>query len=208
MKVELAKSFPLPAPAASAWVLLQDIEAVAACMPGARITERLDERHYKGTLALKLGPASLSFRGEIEVLELEAASRTLHLKGRGTDSTGTSGASMELRAHIEPAEGDTCKLVGASETSVSGKAATFGARLMGPVADQLLQQFAANFTAALQAMPAPSPSSSSSSSESPPQSAMVAPAAAPVAAVPLDGLALAWAVVRDWCRGLFAPRRA
>jgi carbon monoxide dehydrogenase subunit G len=215
MKVALSKSFPLPVPAATAWLLLQDIEAVARCMPGASITERLDASHYKGTLALKLGPASLSFRGEIEVKELDADRHALHLLGRGTDHTGTSGASMELRAHLEPADGGGCALVGASEVSVSGKAAAFGARLMGPVADQVLQQFAANFAAALQAMPPPQPASaavpvSASASDAAPASAAVTAAAAvPVAAAaPLNGLALAWAVVRDWCRGLFAARRA
>jgi carbon monoxide dehydrogenase subunit G len=211
MKVALSKSFPLPVPAATAWLLLQDIEAVARCMPGASITERLDASHYKGTLAMKLGPASLSFRGEIEVKELDAARQALHLLGRGTDHTGTSGASMELRAHLEPADGGGCVLVGASEVSVSGKAAAFGARLMGPVADQVLQQFAANFAAALQAMPAAqlesavaaAPASASATASAP----APGPAAAPAAA-PLNGLALAWAVVRDWCRGLFAARRA
>ena len=49
MKVQLEKTFPLPASADAAWAVLRDVEAVAACMPGAAITERLDDRHYKGT---------------------------------------------------------------------------------------------------------------------------------------------------------------
>ena len=36
MKVELEKTFPLPATAAAAWAFLQDIEGVAGCMPGAK----------------------------------------------------------------------------------------------------------------------------------------------------------------------------
>jgi len=57
----------MPAPAERAWELLRDIERLAACMPGARITERIDERHYKGTVAVRFGPANLSFRGELEL---------------------------------------------------------------------------------------------------------------------------------------------
>ena len=67
MKVQLEKSYPMPASADAAWALLQDIEGVAGCMPGAKITERIDDAHYKGTVAVKVGPASLSFRGEVEV---------------------------------------------------------------------------------------------------------------------------------------------
>ena len=101
MKVVLEKSFPLEAAPDAAWALLQDVEAVAGCMPGARITERTDASHYKGTVTVKLGPASLAFRGEIEVKEVDATGRALHLVGRGTDTTGTSGAAMDLHARIE-----------------------------------------------------------------------------------------------------------
>lgn len=198
MKVRIDKSFPLPGPAAAAWALLQDIEAVAGCMPGARITERIDQRRHKGTVQVKLGPASMSFRGEIEVREADPATRTLRLLGKGTDSSGGSAASMDLTARIDPAGADACTLVGSSEVSMSGKAATFGARLIGPVADQVLQQFAANFSVRLQAIQAA------------PADAVAAPAAAPanLPPPPLNGLALAWAALRHWLQGLFGARRA
>ncbi|MCW5637040.1 MAG: SRPBCC family protein, partial [Rubrivivax sp.] len=151
MKVQLDKSFDLPGSAEQAWVVLGDVPRVAGCMPGARIAERVDDRHYKGTVAVKFGPANLSFRGEVEVLELDAATRTLRLVGKGTDTTGGSGASMDIRARVEPVDGARSKLVGTSEVSMSGKAAAFGSRLAGAVADQVLGQFAANFANEVQA---------------------------------------------------------
>ena len=69
----------------------------------------MDDTHYKGTVAVKFGPASMSFRGEVEVMALEPASRTLRLFGKGTDTTGSSGASMDLTARIEPVD-DACSL--------------------------------------------------------------------------------------------------
>src|SRR4030095_9544834 len=96
MKVQLERTFRMPAPADIAWALLQDIEGVAGCMPGARITERIDPQHYKGTVAVKFGPANMSFRGQVEVLGLDPASRTLRLAGKGTDATGGPGARMGL----------------------------------------------------------------------------------------------------------------
>jgi len=74
MNVMLEKSFPLPVSAELAWQILCDIEAVASCMPGARITDRIDGQHYKGMVLVKLGPASMSFRGQIEVKSLDSAS--------------------------------------------------------------------------------------------------------------------------------------
>ncbi len=122
MKVVIEKVFPLASGADAAWHCLQDIEAVAGCMPGAKITERVDDTHFKGTVTVRVGPATMAFKGNIEVLELDAASHTLHLVGKGSDTTGTSGASMDLVATVR-ATGPTCDLVGKSEVTMSGKAA-------------------------------------------------------------------------------------
>ena len=200
MKVQLEKSYPMPASADTAWVLLQDIEGVAGCMPGAKITERIDAEHYKGTVAIKLGPASLSFRGEIEVKSIDPAARSLHLFAKGTDTTGGSAASMDLTARVEAVDGATCNLVGNSEVSMSGKAATFGGRVMGPVADQILGQFAGNFAARVQAMQAQRAAPAGAATSA-------APAAPAVEAQPLNGLALMWAVIKSWFRSLFAAKK-
>jgi len=142
----------MPATTDAAWEFLQNIEGVAGCMPGAKITERIDDTHYKGTISVRVGPAGMSFKGEIEVQGLFAATRTLHLVGKGSDTSGTSGASMDLVARIDPgATEETSNLVGKSEVTMSGKAAAFGGRMMGSVADQILKQFAGNFAAQVQA---------------------------------------------------------
>ena len=210
MKVQLEKTFPMPASADVAWALLQDVEAVAACMPGAKITERIDDQHYKGTVAVKFGPASMAFRGEVEVKAVETPSKTLRLIGKGTDTTGSSGAAMDLTARIEAIDAASCNLIGTSEVSMSGKAATFGGRMMGSVADQVLKQFAGNFATQVQAMqaqqpPPPSGPSEPSAATTTAAAPRVVPAAAPTQ---LNGLALAWAVIIDWLRGLFGARKA
>ncbi len=211
MKVQLEKSFALPASADVAWTLLQDIEGVTGCMPGARIIERIDAQHYKGTVVVKLGPANLSFRGDVEVKGIDEQARSLHLFAKGTDTTGGSGASMDLTARVEAVDAVSCKLVGTSEVSVSGKAATFGARVMGPVSDQVLNQFAQNFSTRVQAMQAAAPAAPAAAAPAAGAPATGAPtAAAPITAEakPLNALALLWAVIRDWLRSLFAAKRA
>jgi carbon monoxide dehydrogenase subunit G len=203
MKVTLHKEFPVPAGADAAWAFLQDLEAVTRCMPGAAITERIDERHFKGTVSVRFGPASMVFRGEVEVTRIDAAGRTLRLLGKGTDSTGTSGASMDLTARIEAA-GETASLVGAAEVSVSGKAAAFGNRMIGAVADQVLKQFGANLASQAAGLAA------RASTGAPPAGPGADAAAASEAAPPprLNGLALLWAVFRAWLRAVFGRSAA
>ena len=204
MKVQLEKTFPMPASADTAWALLQDIESVASCMPGAKVTERIDDTHYKGTVAFKLGPANMSFRGDIEVKRLDAAARTLQMVAKGTDSAGGSGATMDLTARVDAVDAASCKLVGTSDVSVSGKAATFGQRFMGPVTEQVLGQFAANFATRVQAMQAQSMAPAAPGAAGTTTSAAPAPAAE---AQPLNGLALMWAVLKGWLGSLFGGRK-
>ena len=188
MKVQFDKTYPMPCSEEVAWEFLQNVEAVAACMPGAKITERLDASRYKGTVTVKVGPATMSFRGEVEMKDADPVTRSLRLLAKGTDSTGSSGASMNLTARIEAAAAGRCTLVGASEVSMSGKAAAFGGRMMNAVADTILKQFADNFAAHV--------------------SALQANRGAPPAAGDLNGLALLWTIFKDWLRGLFSRKSA
>lgn len=144
MKVELSKVYPMEASTDQAWALLQDIEKVAGCMPGAQVTERVDDNHYKGSLKVSLGPVSATFNGDIEVKEIDAAQRRIRLLGKGADSKGSSSARMDLTACVREA-GPRCELVGDSAVTVNGKLANFGGRMMTQVADQILKQFADNF---------------------------------------------------------------
>lgn len=197
MKVNLEKTYPIPASADAAWRFLQDVEAVAACMPGAKITERVDDTHYKGTVTSRVGPATLSFSGTIEILQVDPANMTLRMVGKGTDRSGSSGASMDLTARIEAVGDDKSNLVGNSEVSMTGKAATFGGRMIVPVADQILKQFAGNFAKRVQDFAAKTSTDGGAESGS-------EGAAAPETS--LNVFALLWGVIKDAVRRLFGKK--
>jgi uncharacterized protein len=197
MKVKLEKTYPMPVPSAAVWRLLQDVEAVAACMPGAKITERVDETHYKGTVTSRVGPATLSFSGTIEVLEVDAANMQLRMIGKGADRSGSSGASMDLTARVEAADEGRSNLVGNSEVAMTGKAATFGGRMIVPVAEQILKQFAGNFAKRVQDMAAETPADSGAQSgnqDTAPEESS------------LNALALLWGMIKDGLRKLFGRK--
>jgi len=173
------------------------VEAVAACMPGAKITERVDDTHYKGTVTSRVGPATLSFSGTIEILEVDAANMQLRMVGKGTDRSGSSGASMDLTARIEVSDDGKSNLVGNSEVAMTGKAATFGGRMIVPVAEQILKQFAGNFAkraqeVASEAQPDVGPGVKEGSGAAPETS--------------LNALALLWAVIKDAVQRLFGKK--
>jgi hypothetical protein len=157
MEVKLDKRYPVAATLEQAWAVLSDIHATAACMPGAQITEQLDDTHYKGTVKSKVGPAVMSFNGDIELQGIDAEAKQLKMLGKGSDKGGSS-ASMQLTAHLERDEAGTgCVLAGVATIIVSGKLAQFGSRLLVPVSDAMLAQFADNFRTAAAAVPVAAP---------------------------------------------------
>ena len=153
MELTIERRYPVGASTVQAWAVLSDVTATAACLPGAAITEQIDTTHFKGTVKSRIGPATMSFAGDIELLNRDDTLMTLSMLGKGADRSGSS-ASMKLTARVEPGESAAeSHLVGVATVTVSGKLAQFGSRLLLPVIDALLTQFAANFGAAAAAIP-------------------------------------------------------
>jgi carbon monoxide dehydrogenase subunit G len=146
MEVKIDKRFDLPVSLDQAWSLLQDVRATANCMPGAEITEQLDSTHFNGKVHSRIGPAVMTFAGQIEVLELDGHSHTLVMLGKGGDTSG-SFASMNLRAKLHAGESSQASILEGSATiTVSGRLAQFGSRLLLPVAEAMLKTFISNFS--------------------------------------------------------------
>jgi len=143
MKLENTFEVPLPPPAA--WALLLDIERIAPCLPGASITEIIDDKTYKGQVALRLGPVALSFVGKATFVEIDDAERCARITAQGADNKGRGGANAEVRFRIAPA-GDGAKVIIDTDLNLSGSIAQYGrgAGIIQATAEQLVGQFADN----------------------------------------------------------------
>jgi carbon monoxide dehydrogenase subunit G len=200
MEVKIERRFDLPVRAEQAWALLEDVRATASCMPGAQITEQIDEHQYKGLVRTRIGPASMNFTGQVQVLEMDATTRTLRMLGKGGDTNG-SAATMNLIARIEPGGSDAVSvLAGETTVTVSGKLAQFGGRFLVPVAESMLDAFAKQFSQQAAAREVAAAPAANPTQPAPPAD----PAPAPT---PLSITSLAWAAMRHWWSGLFGARR-
>jgi carbon monoxide dehydrogenase subunit G len=144
MKVELEKSFVIKAAVADCWRLLSDIPRVATCMPGASITRVIDASHFVGLVMVSIGPMRLQFAGELELVMIDASARKLVLMATGTDKSGSS-ATMKLITVLVAKENHETLLNGHAEVTVNGQLAQFGSRMISPVSDVILSQFADHF---------------------------------------------------------------
>jgi len=197
VEVKLDKRYELGVPAQNAWAVLSDLESVASCMPGASLGEKLGDNAYKGSVKVKVGPATAQFGGEVEILSMDVANKSLVLKGKGADKGGSS-ASMELEATIEEADGQSI-LVGLATVIVNGKFAQFGGRMMVQVSDVILRQFVDNFIAKAQALSGSDVTHSADTGANESHSET---------ANELNGLAVCWALLKSWLGGLFGKKPA
>lgn len=197
MEVKLDKRYELGVPAQNAWAVLSDLESVASCMPGASLGEKLGDNAYKGSVKVKVGPATAQFGGEVEILSMDVANKSLVLKGKGADKGGSS-ASMELEATIEEVDGQSI-LVGLATVIVNGKFAQFGGRMMVQVSDVILRQFVDNFIAKAQALSGSDVTHSADTGANESHSET---------ANELNGLAIFWALLKSWFGGLFGKKPA
>ena len=145
--MEFDNSFDVPVPVDQAWDLMMDIERIAPCVPGAELTEVVDERTYKGKISVKLGPVALTFNGQTTFEELDPANHAAKLKAQGTDAKGRGGAHAKVDFHMEPSDIGTKVLIH-TNLQLSGAVAQYG-RGVGMVAD-LAQQIIAQFADCLE----------------------------------------------------------
>lgn len=157
--MQIEKSFVVQAPRAAVWDFLTDPHKVAKCLPGAAVTEQVDETTYAGTITVKVGPVTASYRGKLKFERLDEAAGEAELQASGQETRGKGGAEMRMKSRVaELAPGETEVRV-TSEVNVFGVLAQMGRGMIQDVSDQLFQRFTAAVRAELEAAPAVAESS-------------------------------------------------
>jgi uncharacterized protein len=148
--MEFDNSFEVPLPADDAWAVLMDIRRIAPCMPGAELTEVVDERTYKGRIGVRLGPVALTFAGTVRFDAVDAARHTARVAAQGSDAKGRGAANAVASFRLEPAAAGTRVLVH-TDLALSGAVAQYGrgVGIIQMTAAQIVTQFARNLKAQL-----------------------------------------------------------
>ena len=133
------------------WEFFADIPQVAACLPGAELTEEIGEDHYAGTVVIRLGPIKLEFDGEAEIKERNDAEKTIAVNAAGADKKGRGQAALQLNAGLTPTPSGTEVQI-ALDLQLSGAAAQYGRGMISDVTTVLLNDFATNMKNRLQAV--------------------------------------------------------
>src|SRR5258707_14527118 len=118
----IRSDFEVPGPPDKVWRFFDDIPAVAACLPGAELTDDLGDDKYRGNVSIRMGPVRMRFAGTAEIKERDDAARRIVVDAAGADEKGRGQASMSVTANVRPtARGSKVEV--AQNLELSGAAA-------------------------------------------------------------------------------------
>jgi carbon monoxide dehydrogenase subunit G len=133
------------------WAFLSDPRKVATCVPGAQVTDQVNENTYKGLIKVKVGPSVTDYTGEVQILRLDAEQHEIEIVGKGQDVRGRGSASMKMTGKLrELPDGGGTEVSSVSEINVVGILAQMGARVITEVSNIMFGEFMKNFQARLQ----------------------------------------------------------
>jgi len=169
--MQIEKSFTVNAPADAVWDFLTDPRRVASCLPGAAVTEQVDDATYAGTITVKAGPVTASYKGKLRFERLDRAAGEAELSGSGQETRGKGGADLRMKSRVTEKGPAETEVVVTSDVNVVGVLAQFGRGMIQDVSDQLFGRFTECMRGELEGAAAPA--------AVPPQAAVPPPAAAP-----------------------------
>jgi uncharacterized protein len=145
--VKLEDTCVLPARPDAVWAALNDPAVLSAALPGCKSLDMIDERHFESMIQVRVGPVAATFRGEVELADLEPP-RAYTIIGRG--NAGAVGfATMTARVQLEE-EGDKTLLRYNADVEIGGKLMSVGARLIQSVAAKNVESFFSAFAKQLE----------------------------------------------------------
>jgi carbon monoxide dehydrogenase subunit G len=139
--MQIAKSFVVQAPAAAVWAFLTDPTKVARCLPGAAITDKIDDQSYGGTITVKVGPVTANYRGKMRFERLDEAAGEADIAASGQETRGKGGADMRMKSKVTARGPNETEVAVVSDVNVMGVLAQFGRGMIQDVSDQLFQKF-------------------------------------------------------------------
>lgn len=196
MAFKIEERFEVQAPVERVWKYLIDPKRVVECLPGAELLEQQDEHNFTGAIKVKVGPLSMSYKGNAKFTEVNEQTHQVRMVGdaREVGGSGSTKVSMLNTVAALPTGGSEVSVV--ADVELVGKIVQFGRGMIEEVSRQMFRQFSSCVKQHLEVVEDPQPTATTS--ETPPETKAVA-------AAPLAFRAL-WAIIARFFRSLFGKK--
>jgi len=207
MPFKIEEEFEVQAPVQRVWEYLIDPARVVVCIPGAELLETLDERTFIGAVKVKVGPITMSYKGQVKFTEVDEQGRQVRMVGEGRETGGAGSAKVTMLSKVTPLDGRGARVVVSADVDLVGKVVQFGRGMIEEVSRQLFRQFSAcvkkhlEVEAADESQPSGPSSAESGSTENSPDAEPEALSAAPLV------LRAMWTVVMRFFQRLFGKQQ-
>jgi uncharacterized protein len=205
----IENEFNVAAPPDFLWNYLLDVEKIAPCMPGAELTEIVDDENWKGKLNAKFGPVSMAFAGTVTIESRDDAAHRVVLSAKGMEQKGKGAANAKVTSWLEPGPSDgvtTVKME--ADITLTGAAAQLSRGLLPEISKKLTQTFADCLQESMAAEQTTREGDEvAASAEASGLAAAATPAKPAVVAKPVGGIGLGiaaiWSIIANFFRKLF-----
>jgi len=147
----VSNEFEVAQPLEKVWGFVQDVPNVAACLPGAELTDDLGDDDYAGRVNLRMGPVKLEFAGKAHVVERDHAGHRIAIDASGSDRKGRGNVEMTVTARLTAGAGGNTKVAVDQDIQIAGAAAQYGRGMITDVTAVLMKQFATNMQQRIEA---------------------------------------------------------
>jgi len=196
--MDLHHQFEVAADVKDAWPAFLDMPRIAPCMPGAEVTEVIDERNVKGAAKVKVGPLNLRFTGQAELNQIDEVTHSAVMTAKGSDAKGRGNADADVKFSLSGSGESRTHVEVRTTLNLTGTVAQFGRA--GGLIDEIANQLISEFVECLEAELAPDRSGEDPAGSSPTTTTPTEPEAAKaVSGLSLFFRALA-ALIKKWFR--------
>jgi carbon monoxide dehydrogenase subunit G len=194
MAINIRETFLVRAPLDEVWRFMMDPDKVVTCMPGAELQEVVDERTFLGSVKVKVGAITTSYKGRVQFTQMDEQGHTVQLVAEGRD-TGGGRAKGTLSGRLRSLPDGQTEVVAEANVDLTGRIMQVGRGMIQGVSHQLFQQFVASTKERLEA---PHGAASKATATAKPT---------PIRVVPLI-LRTIWAAIVGFIRRLLHRRQA
>ena len=198
MAFKIEEKFEVQAPVERVWQYLIDPKRVVDCLPGAELLEQKDDQTFLGAIKVKVGPLSMSYKGEAKFTEVNAETHQVRMVGNAREVTGSGSTKVSMLSTVVPLANGSSEVSVNADVELVGKIVQFGRGMIEEVSRQMFRQFSTCVKQHLEVAEDPPPPTGNPAPEV--QSETKAVAAAPLA------FRAIWAIVARFFKGLFGKR--
>ena len=193
--MQLENSFSVNAPPDRVFAYLLDVNKVVGCVPGAELSEVVDDKTFKGKVKVKVGPITVAYSGTAKIVDRDDVARSATLEAEGRETTGPGSARAKALMKVD-AEGTTSVVKITTDYSIAGRVAQFGRGVMEDVSRRIVNDMAACIKANVEGQQQTPAVEGGAPAEAPPQ----------VTAAPVNAISLFFKVLWSGVRKLFGAK--